>query len=341
MNARNSGRSGGASGKGWIEVETEVPEEDLLQKGRRLSTPSRAPPRRPAGPLLGDCAASSSARSCESMTLSQDVLQHGCHYTLPALERSRHNPSRDEQVPLLRRRARAEGAGDVHPAGLAVRPRQRRDELRACTAAGSGRRSRLALGGRQDRARDGSTSAAGRATCVFSRRRPGAREPASSERTSRCRCSPWRAGARLAERKSSAFVAGRRASPPLSATAAFDAITVGYGLRNVADPQAGTRRDAARARAGRPGGRPRFRKAGQPGRRARSTSAYLHTMMPAVGWLFHGDPETYLYIPASLERYPGAARRRGADAGRRIRERPLREPSARHDGNQCRRSPTS
>ena len=27
-------------------------------------------------------------------------------------------------------------------------------------------------------------------------------------------------------------------------------------------------------------------------------------MMPAVGWLFHGDPETYLYIPASLERFP-------------------------------------
>ena len=33
-------------------------------------------------------------------------------------------------------------------------------------------------------------------------------------------------------------------------------------------------------------------------------SAYLKTMMPAVGWIFHGDPETYLYIPASLERYP-------------------------------------
>ena len=27
-------------------------------------------------------------------------------------------------------------------------------------------------------------------------------------------------------------------------------------------------------------------------------------MMPAIGWLFHGDPETYLYIPESLERYP-------------------------------------
>ena len=26
--------------------------------------------------------------------------------------------------------------------------------------------------------------------------------------------------------------------------------------------------------------------------------------MPAIGWLFHGDPETYRYIPESLERYP-------------------------------------
>ena len=32
--------------------------------------------------------------------------------------------------------------------------------------------------------------------------------------------------------------------------------------------------------------------------------AFLRTMMPVVGWLFHGDPETYLYIPESLERYP-------------------------------------
>jgi len=26
--------------------------------------------------------------------------------------------------------------------------------------------------------------------------------------------------------------------------------------------------------------------------------------MPAVGWLFHGDPDTYLYIPESLKRFP-------------------------------------
>jgi demethylmenaquinone methyltransferase/2-methoxy-6-polyprenyl-1,4-benzoquinol methylase len=31
---------------------------------------------------------------------------------------------------------------------------------------------------------------------------------------------------------------------------------------------------------------------------------FLRTMMPAVGWLFHGDPETYLYIPESLKRFP-------------------------------------
>jgi demethylmenaquinone methyltransferase/2-methoxy-6-polyprenyl-1,4-benzoquinol methylase len=26
--------------------------------------------------------------------------------------------------------------------------------------------------------------------------------------------------------------------------------------------------------------------------------------MPVVGWLFHGDADTYRYIPESLERYP-------------------------------------
>jgi demethylmenaquinone methyltransferase/2-methoxy-6-polyprenyl-1,4-benzoquinol methylase len=26
--------------------------------------------------------------------------------------------------------------------------------------------------------------------------------------------------------------------------------------------------------------------------------------MPAIGWIFHGDPDIYRYIPASLERYP-------------------------------------
>ena len=39
--------------------------------------------------------------------------------------------------------------------------------------------------------------------------------------------------------------------------------------------------------------------------------AYLGTVMPAVGWIFHGDADTYAYIPASLESYPA---QRGVEA---------------------------
>jgi ubiquinone/menaquinone biosynthesis C-methylase UbiE len=28
-------------------------------------------------------------------------------------------------------------------------------------------------------------------------------------------------------------------------------------------------------------------------------------VLPAIGWLFHGDADTYRYIPDSLVRYPG------------------------------------
>jgi demethylmenaquinone methyltransferase/2-methoxy-6-polyprenyl-1,4-benzoquinol methylase len=83
----------------------------------------------------------------------------------------------------------------------------------------------------------------------------------------------------------------------------FDAITVGYGLRNVADPQAAVR-EMRRVLA--PAGRVVVLDFGKPDNPVASSLyfAYLKTMMPAVGWIFHGDPETYLYIPASLERYP-------------------------------------
>ena len=83
----------------------------------------------------------------------------------------------------------------------------------------------------------------------------------------------------------------------------FDAITVGYGLRNVADPQTALR-EMRRVLA--PSGRVVVLDFGKPDNPVASSLyfAYLKTMMPAVGWIFHGDPETYLYIPASLERYP-------------------------------------
>jgi demethylmenaquinone methyltransferase/2-methoxy-6-polyprenyl-1,4-benzoquinol methylase len=84
----------------------------------------------------------------------------------------------------------------------------------------------------------------------------------------------------------------------------FDAITSAYGLRNIADPAAALvemRRVVA------PGGRVVILDFGKPDNRVAASlyGAFLHTMMPFVGWLFHRDPETYLYIPASLERYPG------------------------------------
>ncbi len=91
---------------------------------------------------------------------------------------------------------------------------------------------------------------------------------------------------------------------------AFDVLTIGYGLRNVSDIPAALlemRRVLA------PGGRAVVLDFGKPARAlpAALYRAYLGTVMPAVGWLFHGDPETYAYIPASLERYPA---QRGVEA---------------------------
>jgi len=87
------------------------------------------------------------------------------------------------------------------------------------------------------------------------------------------------------------------------ADGSFDAITVGYGLRNVADPRTAL---AEMRRVLAPDGRAVVLDFGKPENPVASALylAYLKTMMPAVGWIFHGDPETYLYIPASLERYP-------------------------------------
>ena len=83
----------------------------------------------------------------------------------------------------------------------------------------------------------------------------------------------------------------------------FDAITVGYGLRNIADPAAAV---AEMRRVLAPGGRVVVLDFGKPENPVAAAlyRGFLHTMMPAVGWIFHGDPETYLYIPASLEKFP-------------------------------------
>ena len=85
--------------------------------------------------------------------------------------------------------------------------------------------------------------------------------------------------------------------------ASFDAITISYGLRNIADLPAALM-EMRRVLA--PGGRAVVLDFGKPDNWIAGTlyAAFLRTMMPAVGWLFHGDPETYSYIPASLRRFP-------------------------------------
>jgi demethylmenaquinone methyltransferase/2-methoxy-6-polyprenyl-1,4-benzoquinol methylase len=104
------------------------------------------------------------------------------------------------------------------------------------------------------------------------------------------------------ERGSPAFAQGDALRLPF-ASASFDAVTIGYGLRNVSDPLA-CLREVRRVLA--PGGRVVVLDFGKPGHflTGAAWAAFLRTAMPVVGWLFHGDADTYRYIPESLERYP-------------------------------------
>src|SRR5262249_44159650 len=85
----------------------------------------------------------------------------------------------------------------------------------------------------------------------------------------------------------------------------FDLVTIGYGLRNVPDLPAAL---AETCRSLKPGGRlgsldfnrpePLWLRAIYLG--------YLTVVGAALGWILHGDPDTYRYIPSSIRRYPGA-----------------------------------
>jgi demethylmenaquinone methyltransferase/2-methoxy-6-polyprenyl-1,4-benzoquinol methylase len=99
-----------------------------------------------------------------------------------------------------------------------------------------------------------------------------------------------------------AFAQGDALRLPI-ASASVDVVTIGYGLRNIADPLAALR-EIRRVLA--PGGRVVILDFGKPDNRLAAAlyGGYLNVVMPAMGWLFHRDPETYAYIPASLEKYP-------------------------------------
>jgi demethylmenaquinone methyltransferase/2-methoxy-6-polyprenyl-1,4-benzoquinol methylase len=101
-----------------------------------------------------------------------------------------------------------------------------------------------------------------------------------------------------------ALITGDMTALPFAA-ATFDLVTTGYGLRNVPDLQTAIEEIA---RVLRPGGRFLSLDFNRPQSAVIRTTylTYLAVVGSLLGWVLHRDPDTYRYIAASLQRYPGA-----------------------------------
>ena len=84
--------------------------------------------------------------------------------------------------------------------------------------------------------------------------------------------------------------------------ATFDAVTVGFGVRNLADLERGV---GEMVRVTRPGGRVVILEITQPRRPPLSTffSLWFDRMVPLLGVLA-GDPDAYAYLPESVKSFP-------------------------------------
>jgi demethylmenaquinone methyltransferase/2-methoxy-6-polyprenyl-1,4-benzoquinol methylase len=91
------------------------------------------------------------------------------------------------------------------------------------------------------------------------------------------------------------------------ADAHFDVVTTGYGLRNVPDLALAVTEIHRVLRQGGTLVSLDFNRPDNALVRGIYLS-YLSVVGGALGWGLHGDPDTYRYIPASIRRYPGAAR---------------------------------
>jgi demethylmenaquinone methyltransferase/2-methoxy-6-polyprenyl-1,4-benzoquinol methylase len=89
-------------------------------------------------------------------------------------------------------------------------------------------------------------------------------------------------------------------------TGAVDVVTTGYGLRNAPDLDAAIDEIA---RVLKPGGRLLSLDFNRPESAVVRACflAYLTVVGGVLGWLLHGDADTYRYIAASIRRYPGAS----------------------------------
>jgi demethylmenaquinone methyltransferase/2-methoxy-6-polyprenyl-1,4-benzoquinol methylase len=101
-----------------------------------------------------------------------------------------------------------------------------------------------------------------------------------------------------------AFVVGDMLALPFP-SGSVDLVTTGYGLRNVPDLSVAV---GEIGRVLRPGGRFLSLDFNRPESAAIRALylGYLTLVGGALGWLLHGDPDTYRYIPASIRQYPGA-----------------------------------
>jgi demethylmenaquinone methyltransferase / 2-methoxy-6-polyprenyl-1,4-benzoquinol methylase len=84
--------------------------------------------------------------------------------------------------------------------------------------------------------------------------------------------------------------------------ASFDAVTVGFGVRNLADLDAGV---GEMARVLKPGGRLVILEITQPRRPPLSTffSLWFDRLVPVLGRVA-GDPDAYAYLPESVRNFP-------------------------------------
>ena len=83
----------------------------------------------------------------------------------------------------------------------------------------------------------------------------------------------------------------------------FDIVTVGYGLRNLTNWEAGL---AEMYRVAKPGGRLVVLDFGRPPNAVWRTAYFMHLkiFVPLLGWVFCGNAQAYAYILESLKHYP-------------------------------------